>query len=136
VQGHRYAAAPDPGPGTPYYYPGGMVAGRPVPQGWYSEPWWRTALVAGAWGLGAALIFSALFSPMWADPGYDPAIADAGAADYEVGGGDAGDTSAGEQGATEGFGSAEGGDYGGDYSAGDFGGGDFGGGDFGGGGDF
>ena len=33
--------------GTPYYYPGGVVQGRPVPGGYYSEPVWKTALVAG-----------------------------------------------------------------------------------------
>ena len=41
-----------PAPNTQHYYPGGMVAGRPVPRGWYSEPWWKPALVAGAWGVG------------------------------------------------------------------------------------
>jgi len=142
VQGHRYAAGPRYGEQTPYYHPGGMVAGRPVPRGWYSEPWWRTALVGGAWGLGTALLFGALFSPMWGDPGYDPGIADAGATDQEVTGdelagdgadaadaGDTGDT--GEAGAeyADDYG---GGDYGGDLGGGDFGGGDFGG-DFGGG---
>ncbi|MFJ3667862.1 hypothetical protein ACIPSE_15555 [Streptomyces sp. NPDC090106] len=25
---------------TPYYYAGGVVAGRRVPGGWYSAPWW------------------------------------------------------------------------------------------------
>ena len=64
VDGHRYAASPDPDERTPYYYPGGQVAGRPVPRGWYSEPWWRPALVAGAWGLGSVLLFDAMFSGM------------------------------------------------------------------------
>jgi len=135
VQGHRYAAGPDPGPQTPYFHPGGHVAGRPVPRGWYSEPWWRTALVAGAWGLGSVLIFDALFSPMWADPGY--ALGDAGLGDggYEVTGdelsGDGGDAVAG--GSDDGDGDFGGGDFGGgDFGGGDFGGGDFGGGDFGG----
>ena len=49
---------------TPNYYPGGRVAGRPVPAGWYSEPWWKTALVAGAWGVGSMLLFDSLFSGM------------------------------------------------------------------------
>jgi hypothetical protein len=57
-------ASPMPSAGTPNYYPGGQVAGRPVPAGWYSEPWWKTALVAGAWGAGSALLFDALFSGM------------------------------------------------------------------------
>ena len=44
VQGQRYKAGPQPGADTPYYYPGGRVQGRPVPAGWYSQPWWKTAL--------------------------------------------------------------------------------------------
>jgi hypothetical protein len=70
VQGRNYRAAPQPGDQTPYYYPGGQVGGRPVPAGWYSEPWWKTALVAGAWGIGGALIFDALLSPSFGDYGY------------------------------------------------------------------
>ncbi|MEU7529146.1 hypothetical protein AB0A74_25700 [Saccharothrix sp. NPDC042600] len=108
VQGHNYAASPHPGSGTPHYYPGGMVAGRPVPQGWYSEPWWKPALVAGVWGVGTFLLFDAMFTGMagvaMADA-YSDGYADGMAAD----GGDAG------------------GDMGGDMG-GDFGGGmDFGG---------
>ncbi|GAA1282796.1 hypothetical protein [Saccharothrix xinjiangensis] len=105
VEGHRYTASPRPGSRTPHYYPGGMVAGRPVPQGWYSEPWWKPALVAGAWGLGSMLLFSAMFSGM-----AGVAYAD-GYADGVDAGGDTGDA---------------GGDFGGD-AGGDFGGGDFGG---------
>lgn len=60
----RIAASPRPSSETPNYYPGGRVAGRPVPAGWYSEPWWKPALVAGAWGVGSALLFSSLFSGM------------------------------------------------------------------------
>ena len=120
VEGHDYAASPEPGQNTPHYYPGGRVAGRPVPQGWYSEPWWKPALVAGAWGMGSVLLFSAMFSGMSGIPdsqaweqGYDAGQADAAAADA---GGDGGD----------------GGDYGGDWGGGDSGGGDWGGGDMGG----
>ncbi|MBA0126405.1 hypothetical protein H0B56_12715 [Haloechinothrix sp. YIM 98757] len=69
VEGHRYAAAPGPGEDTPHYFPGGRVAGRPVPAGWYSEPWWKPALTAGAWGMGSVLLFSALFSGMGGIPG-------------------------------------------------------------------
>jgi hypothetical protein len=64
VEGHSYSAAPTPSGRNQHYYPGGVVAGRPVPQGWYSEPWWKPALVAGAWGVGSALLFSAMFSGM------------------------------------------------------------------------
>ena len=52
VEGHSYGASPDPTGRNTHYYPGGMVSGRPVPRGWYSEPWWRPALIGGAWGLG------------------------------------------------------------------------------------
>ncbi|WP_367131432.1 hypothetical protein [Saccharothrix sp. HUAS TT1] len=117
VEGHRYVASPRPGSHTPHYYPGGVVAGRPVPQGWYSEPWWKPALVAGAWGFGSMLLFSAMFTGMVGVPAAvaaeDPGGADGGdGGDGGDAGGDAGDT---------------GGDYGGDYGGGDFGGGDFGG---------
>ena len=69
VEGHAYRAGPRPGPGTPYYYPGGRVQGRPVPAGWYSTPVWRTALGAGAGVLGGMLIFDALLSPEFGDLG-------------------------------------------------------------------
>jgi hypothetical protein len=119
VQGHEYEASPNPGARTQHYYPGGMVAGRPVPQGWYSEPWWKPALVAGAWGVGTYLVASSLFAGMAGvgsyDAGYDAGLAD-GSADA---GGDAGGDYSGDAG-------------GGDSGGGDFGGGDFGGGDFGG----
>ncbi len=131
VQGQEYRASPQPGDRTPYYYPGGVISGRPVPSGWYSEPWWKTALVAGAWGVGGALVFDALFSPGWGggwgDGGFDQGFSSGYDDGYQAGfdaGQDQGDQ--GDQG---------GGDYtdAGDYSDGDFGGGDFGGGDFGGG---
>jgi hypothetical protein len=131
VEGREFEASPVPGNGTPHYYPGGRVAGRPVPQGWYSEPWWKPALVAGAWGVGSMLLFSAMFSGMYGIPdaqaweqGYDAGQADA----MEGDAGDGGD--GGDYG--DGGGDYGGGDYGGDYGGGDFGGGDFGGGDFGG----
>ncbi|WP_328409084.1 DUF1542 domain-containing protein [Nocardia sp. NBC_00403] len=63
-EGRAVAASPNPSSDTPNYYPGGRVAGRPVPAGWYSEPWWKPALIGGAWGLGSALLFSSLFSGM------------------------------------------------------------------------
>jgi hypothetical protein len=122
VQGHVYRASPQPGGDTPYYYPGGRVQGRPVPAGWYSEPWWKTALVAGAWGIGSMLIFNALLSPAWGDPGYAHDAGFQDGLDYaDQHGWDPGGDGGGDAG----------GDYGGgDYAAGDFGGGDFGG-DFG-----
>jgi hypothetical protein len=120
VQGQTFKAGPQPGRDTPYYYPGGRMQGRPVPSGWYSTPWWKTALGAGVGVLGGMLIADALFSPSFGDPGYDAGAAaglDDQGGDF---GGDAGDLGGGDYG-------------GGDYGGGDFGGGDFGGGDFGGG---
>ncbi len=113
VEGHQYSASPRPSDRTPHYYPGGRIAGRPVPQGWYSEPWWKPALVGGAWGLGSVLLFSSLFAGMGG-------IASAGAWEQ---GHDAGQEDALSDG---------GGDPGGDYGGGDPGGGDPGGGDYGG----
>ncbi|MCW3838745.1 hypothetical protein ONA70_01355 [Micromonospora yasonensis] len=143
VQGQTYRAGPQPGNRTPYYYPGGTWQGRRVPAGWYSTPWWKTALGAGAGVLGGMLIADALFSPAFADPGYGY---DAGyqegfqdgfgdGQDYgDQGGNDySGDQFAGDQGDWSGGDYGGGGDYGAvDYGGGDFG-GDFGGGDFGGG---
>jgi hypothetical protein len=138
-EGREIEASPVPTQNTPNYYPGGQVAGRPVPAGWYSEPWWKPALRAGAWGVGSVLLFDALFSGMHGvgygasgfesgygsgfdqgfDAGYDQGM-DAAGGDFGGGGGDFG---------------GGGGDFGGggwDGGGGDFGGGDFGGGDFGG----
>jgi hypothetical protein len=132
VEGQHYGTSPEPSARNRHYYPGGMVAGRPVPQGWYSEPWWRPALVAGAWGVGSALLFSSLFAGM-SGVAYAEGFADG--ADQGDGGGDDGSDAGGGDGDTGG--DTGGGDYGGgDFGGGDFGGGDFGGGDFGGGGDF
>jgi hypothetical protein len=126
VQGQVYKAGPHPGADTPYYYPGGRVHGRPVPAGWYSQPVWRSALATGAGVIGGMLIFDALFSPAFADPGYG---FDAG---YAEGFSDGADFGGGDAGADAGGGDAGGGDFGGgDIGGGDFGfGGDFGGGDF------
>ncbi|HOB48595.1 MAG TPA: DUF1542 domain-containing protein [Mycobacterium sp.] len=126
-EGRQIEASPTPTQRTPNYFPGGRVAGRPVPAGWYSEPWWKPALVAGAWGLGSVLLFDALFSGM-SGVGYS-------AAGFENGFGtgfDQGYDAGLEQGLDAGGGAAGGGDFGGgDFGGGDFGGGDFGGGDFG-----
>jgi hypothetical protein len=122
--GHALSTSPEPSQRNRHYFHGGMVAGRPVPQGWYSEPWWRPALVAGAWGVGSALLFSSLFSGM-AGVAYAEGFSDgAGHDDAQGDGGADGSGDGGGDGA---------GDVGGDYGGGDYGGGDFGGGDFGGG---
>lgn len=124
-EGRQIAASPTPSPQTPNYYPGGRVAGRPVPAGWYSEPWWKPALVAGAWGLGSALLFSSLFSGM-AGVGYDTQAFEQG---YGEGFGDGfGQGELEGAGGWDGGGDAGGWDGGGD--AGMFGDGGFGGFDF------
>lgn len=125
-EGRQIEASPGPTARTPNYYPGGRVAGRPVPAGWYSEPWWKPALVAGAWGLGSVLLFNAMFSGM-SGVGYDAQAFESGYGDGFDQGYDAGMDSGGD------FGDGGGWDSGGDGGGwGDFGGGDFGGGDFGG----
>jgi hypothetical protein len=133
-EGREIEASPVPSQRTPNYYPGGRVAGRPVPAGWYSEPWWKPALVAGAWGLGSVLLFDAMFSGM-SGVGY-------GASGFENGYGtgfDQGFDAGYDQGLDQGGDMGGGADGGGDFGGGDFGGGgwdggggDFGGGDFGG----
>ncbi|MDQ1659373.1 MAG: hypothetical protein QOD41_4456 [Cryptosporangiaceae bacterium] len=146
VEGRQYATGPQPTARTTHYYPGGMVAGRPVPRGWYSEPFWKTALVGGAWGLGTGLLFGSLFGGMaglgWAGSEFGGGWGDndggGNDGDGDGGGGDNGDYADGG-GDYDGGGSDGGGDFGGDsladggWGGGDFGGGDFGGGDFGGG---
>jgi hypothetical protein len=116
-EGREIEASPSPSERTPNYYPGGRVAGRPVPAGWYSEPWWKPALVAGAWGVGSVLLFDALFSGMHGT-GYDAGFAQGYDAGFDQGQ-DAGGYDGGDGGGWDG-----GGDSGG---WGDFGGGDFGG---------
>ena len=130
-EGRQIEASPTPSERTPNYYPGGRVAGRPVPAGWYSEPWWKPALVAGAWGLGSALLFSTMFSGM-AGVGYDAQAFENGYGDGFQDGldqgqlGDGGGDFGGDQGGWDGG-------WGGDSGGGGWdGGGDFGGGDFGG----
>ena len=148
-EGREIEASPGPTPRTPNYYPGGRVAGRPVPAGWYSEPWWRSALRTGAWTMGSVLLFDAMFSGMHGvgygasgfesgygsgfdqgfDAGYDQGM-DAAGGDYGDGGGDFGGGDFGGGGGDFGGGGFGGGDFGGGFGGGDFGGGDFGGFDF------
>ncbi|MFE6613365.1 hypothetical protein [Amycolatopsis sp. NPDC057786] len=77
VGGVSCETSPRPGPGRLHYHPGGEVAGRPVPRGWYSRPWWRSASDTGVWDAEAEVLFGALFAgmadvPTWAN-GPDPA---------------------------------------------------------------
>lgn len=128
VEGRDFEASPAASDRTRHYYPGGMVAGRPVPRGWYSEPWWKPALVAGAWGVGTYLVATTLFAGMagigggWSDGSYADGYQDGVAADGGDGGGEYGD-SAGDGGDGWGDGGSDFGDGGGSA---DFG-GDFGG---------
>ena len=129
-EGRQIEASPAPSQRTPNYYPGGRVAGRPVPAGWYSEPWWKPALVAGAWGLGSVVLFDALFDGMhgvdYGAQGFQSGYGD-GYSDGLAAGGDSGGWGGGDSG-----GGADASGFDGYSGGGDFGGGDFGGGDFGG----
>ena len=140
-EGREIEASPNPSERTPNYYPGGRVAGRPVPAGWYSEPWWKPALVAGAWGLGSVLLFDAMFSGMHGvdygaqgfESGYGDGYSDGFSAGQDAGSDGAGYDGGGDMGGGDGGwgGDSWGGGDGGGWGGGDFGGGDFGG-DFGG----
>ncbi|UGT59899.1 hypothetical protein [Nocardia asteroides] len=61
-RGHRIDLSPHPSPTTPHHHPGGRIADRLIPAGWYSEQWWRPALATGAWPPGSDSLFTALFS--------------------------------------------------------------------------
>jgi hypothetical protein len=111
VQGHQYRASPAPDDATPYYYPGGRLQGRPVPAGWYSEPWWRSALSTGAGVFGGLLLFDVLAGGFANAAGYDQGFAQGYDQGYDQGM-DQGDYGGGEAG----------GDVGGDFGGGDFGG--------------
>jgi hypothetical protein len=143
VQGRPIEASPSPSAATPNYYPGGQVAGRPVPAGWYSEPWWKPALIAGAWGVGSALLFDSLFSGMhgvgYGVSGFESGFGDGYSSGFEAGldqsydngGFDSSgfDSSGFDNSGWGGGGDGGGWDLGGMSGGGDFG-GDFGGGDF------
>lgn len=116
ANGEQLTASPYASDETPNYYPGGTVAGRPVPAGWYSRRWWADALTTGVWMMGYSMMFNAMFAGM-AGVNYSAAAAESGEWD---GGGDA----AGDAG--------DAGDMGDAGDAGDMGGGDMGGGDDGG----
>src|SRR6478672_9721617 len=121
-EGREIEASPTPSGRTPNYYPGGRVAGRPVPAGWYSEPWWKPALVAGAWGLGSVLLFDAMFSGMHGvdygaqgfESGYGDGYSDGFAAGQD-GGGDGGgwDGGGADASGVDGYSGDGGGDFGG-----------------------
>ncbi|MFC5939395.1 DUF1542 domain-containing protein [Corynebacterium choanae] len=115
-EGQQVTASPVATAATPNYYPGGRVAGRPVPAGWYSTPWWASALASGMWTAGSVLMFSSLFHGM-SGIGYN---ADA----FAAGVGDGTDMLGGDMlgGDTAGLGDSLGGDGGGLFDGGFFGG--------------
>src|SRR5699024_9739635 len=115
--GESLTASPYASEETPNYYPGGTVAGRPVPAGWYPRPWWADAMATGVWMMGYSMMFNAMFMGM-SGVGYSGEAAAAG----EVGdaGGDMGDAG-GEMGDGGGlFGGDGGGLFGGDDGGGIF----------------
>lgn len=61
-------ASPDATAETPHYYPGGAVAGRPVPAGWYSTAWWAPAMMTGMWAASSMMFYSAMFAGMAGTP--------------------------------------------------------------------
>jgi len=126
IEGRPLSASAEPSDRNPHYYPGGVVAGRPVPAGWYSEPWWASALTTGVWMMGSMMMFNMMFAGMsgvgYSGEDFAAGVGEGGADVSDMGGGDGG----------EGFfdGGLMGGDGGGD--AGGDGGGFFDGGLFGG----
>ncbi|HKO34314.1 MAG TPA: hypothetical protein VJY85_11260 [Candidatus Limnocylindria bacterium] len=122
VEGRQFRASPNPGGDTPYYYPGGRVQGRPVPSGWYSEPWWKGALATGAGVFGGLLLFDAISGAFAQDSGGSE---DAYAQGYDQGhesgydeGYDQGEDAGYDQGYDTGYDSGF--DSGGDFGGGDF----------------
>ncbi|QPS59523.1 DUF1542 domain-containing protein [Corynebacterium minutissimum] len=77
ANGETLTASPSASAQTPNYYPGGVVAGRPVPAGWYSRPWWADALSTGVWMVGYSMMFNAMFAGM-SGVGYSAAAAESG----------------------------------------------------------
>ena len=109
VEGRTMKTATGPSDETPHYYPGGVVAGRPVPAGWYSEPWWASALATGVWMMGSMMMFNMMFAGM-AGVGYSGEDFAAGVGE---GGADVGDMG-GDMGGDGGDGFFDGGLMGGD----------------------
>ncbi|WP_175934601.1 DUF1542 domain-containing protein [Corynebacterium sp. Marseille-P4321] len=105
---------------TPHYYPGGAVAGRPVPAGWYSTAWWAPAMMTGMWAASSMMFYSAMFAGMAGTPS---------ASEFEAGDFGGAEGMDGMDGMGDASGMGDMGDMGGDF------GGDFGG-DLGGGFDF
>jgi hypothetical protein len=78
VDGRRVTGSPHPSAQNDHYYPGGVVGGRPIPAGWYSEPWWRPMLLGGVGAVGGMVVASALLSGFGAAAVGGDALADPG----------------------------------------------------------
>lgn len=88
ADGSVVTASPYASARTPHYYPGGAVAGRPVPAGWYSVAWWAPAMVTGMWAAGSMMLYSSMFAGMVGTP--SAAAFEAGDFGGDFGGGDFG----------------------------------------------
>lgn len=137
-EGRPLSASAEPSDANRHYYPGGVVAGRPVPAGWYSEPWWASALHTGVWMMGSMMMFNMMFAGMsgigYSGADFASGVGEGGAEMGDLGGGDGGEGFF-DGGLMGGDGGDGGGDSGGFFDGGLFG-GDGGGGDGGGGGFF
>lgn len=94
--GTEVTASPHASERTPNYYPGGVVAGRPVPAGWYSTAWWAPAMMTGMWAASSMMFYSAMFTGMAGTPSAEQFAAgdvggDAGGAGDAADAADAGD---------------------------------------------
>ncbi len=102
--GTTVTASPHATPATPHYYPGGAVAGRPVPAGWYSSAWWGPAMMTGVWAASSMMFYSAMFAGMAGTPSADAFEAgdfsggDVGEAGGDFAAGDMGDAAGGDAG--------------------------------------
>nr|WP_253287102.1 DUF1542 domain-containing protein [Corynebacterium aurimucosum] len=112
ANGETLTASPSASAQTPNYYPGGVVAGRPVPAGWYSRPWWADALTTGVWMVGYSMMFNAMFAGM-SGVGYSAAAAENGDWGGDMGGADGMDPGAMDGAGDMGAGGAGGGEEGG-----------------------
>lgn len=116
--GSQVAASPYATEQTPHYYPGGAVAGRPVPAGWYSTAWWAPAMMTGVWAASSMMFYSTMFAGMAGVASADAFEAGGlgdGAGDMgDMGGADMGDMGGGDAGGDGGFFGGDGGfDFGG-----------------------
>lgn len=58
--GQSYARAPEQTAEHTFFYPGGVVGGRSVPGGWYSQPFWKGAALGGIAAVGGALLLGGI----------------------------------------------------------------------------